>query len=176
MSLKNIHERFELTPAGLFELLSFAFFGFLLVALGFYFGIKYDSLVRILVIPISALLAIFLLALIVYRIRVIRSGLINSIIFNTSGILIENQKLNFFKTIPWENVTDISITNNEGDQNPKEVQILSIDHVEIINLSLYSSIFLSEKDLWEKIQTYYKRYADIEKSMLKSLQTYSQTN
>ena len=159
MSVKSSPERLEMTPPGYFELLSLAFFGYLLVALGIYFAISYDSLVRIMIIPISAILALGLFIYISYKIHIIRAGRINSIIFSSTGILIENQKYDILTTIPWEKVTNISLVNKGEEKNPNQVQILSFDHVEVVSLNLYSSIFTPETELWENIQSLYQKYA-----------------
>ena len=177
MSKRTKPERLEMTPPGYFELVSLAFFGYLLVAIGLYFAIRYDTLVRIMITPISGILALGLLVYISYQIHIIRSGRINTIIFSSIGILIENQKFDILTTIPWEKVTNISLINKGEEKNPKQVQILSIDHVEVVSLDLYSSIFTPETELWENIKSFYQKYA--KKDSILSESTYSinsQTN
>ena len=111
----------KLSPMGYFDLFFISILtiifsgllvtvGYLLPKMAFYF-----------LYPIAGFIILGLLIYILFKIKIIREGLIETIIFTTDGIHFENSKLGLRELISWSNIVDIVVMKvDEDDENENE--------------------------------------------------------
>ena len=128
--------------------------GYLLPKMAFYF-----------LYPVSGIIVLGLLIYNIYKIKVIREGLVETIIFTADGIHFENRRIGLRELVKWSKIVDIFVVKVDEDdaeedeeKEPNKVIIITPHSEEIIFLADYESIFTNRKTLWEQIQEIFSTY------------------
>ncbi|HUT82225.1 MAG TPA: hypothetical protein VMZ29_13570 [Candidatus Bathyarchaeia archaeon] len=96
-----------------------------------------------------------------YRLYLRLKRPIDTIVFSNNGIVIENKKIDLYKSIPWKKINEITIIKKDADKKPEEILISTLEEVTIINLKLYHTFFTSTEDIGEKISTICEHFNSI---------------